>query len=118
MAGMDQMLGAATWHATHTPAANTAAIATRAAEADRTHFITSLEYSLSAAAAAVTTVTVKSGTTVLKTFQVKASAEGPVVISWKHPLRCARGEKAEAELGAGGAAVIGSVNISGFTGGN
>lgn len=115
MAGMDQLIGSpATWNVS-ADATNAEVTASRAAESTRTHFVTGVEYSFSAVPAAATTAEIRSGATVLKRFRVPATLQPPVVIEFTRPLRCAEGEAASVVVGAGGAAIICSANISGFT---
>lgn len=89
---------------------NALATATRVAETGKRHQVTGVSGSFSAAAAGILLV-VKDGTTEIYREYIH-NAGG---MSFPAPLDITEGAACSAELSAGGAAVIGSVNLNGYT---
>lgn len=99
----------ATWSVTAT-ADNAAATATKAAEAGKSHYVTSISGAFSAAA--IKLMTLKDGTTVIGNHYVH-NASG---FNFANPIKIASGNLAELSLAASGTAgVIGAVTLNGFT---
>lgn len=90
-------------------ATNAVATATRAAEAGKTHYITAIIASYSAAA--VGDLTFKDGAAAEFTFTVH-NAE---VITFAKPVPVTAGNAVSADLAAGGASVDGNVVLIGYT---
>lgn len=99
----------ATWSET-TTADNAAATVTKAAEAGKSHYITSISGSFSAAA--IRLATLKDGATTKGNFHVHNQRE----ITFDKPLKITAGAAAELSLAASGTAgVIGAVTMQGYT---
>lgn len=99
----------AEWSITAT-ADNAAATATRAAEAGKSHYITAIFGSFSAAA--IKLATLKDGTTVIGNYYVHNADSVPLA----RPLKITSGAAAELSLAASGTAgVIGAVTLKGYT---
>lgn len=100
---------ASTWSITAT-ADNAAATVTRAGEAGKSHFITSISGSFSAAA--IKLLTLKDGAAIIGNFHVHNQRE----IVFAKPIKITAGAAAELSLAASGtAAVIGAVTMTGYT---
>lgn len=98
-----------TWSVTAT-ADNAAATATKAAEAGKSHYITAISGSFSAAA--IKLMTIKDGAAIIDNFYVH-NALGLV---FPNPIKITAGNLAELSLAASGTAgVIGAVNLHGYT---
>lgn len=99
----------ATWAVTAT-ADNAASTATKAAESGKSHYVTSISGSFSAAA--IKLLTLKDGTTVIGNHYVH-NAFG---LTFPNPIKLTSGNLAELSLAASGTAgVIGAVTLNGFT---
>lgn len=104
----------AAWIVDHVPAANTAAVATKAAAANTRHFITGISFSYAGGLAAIVSVQIKSATTVIATFKV--DADGAYDFDFARPIRAnAANELVSVTVPAGGAAVEGTATIRGFS---
>lgn len=86
------------------------ATATRAAEADSSHYVTAIEASYGSGQ--IGTLTVRAGATVLFTQAVHNQRE----IAFHTPLKLPAGTSAVAELSAGSVGVVGRVSLHGYTG--
>lgn len=101
----------AEWSITVT-ADNAAATVTRAAEAAKSHYITSIHGSFSASQAAAKLMTLKHGTTVIGNFHVHTVRDVVFAI----PLQLPIGALAELSVAASGTpAQIGAVTMAGYT---
>lgn len=89
-------------------ATNALATATKAAVTGKTHYITGVSASYSAAA--IGTLQIKDGSTVIWEGSIHNQRD----VKFKG-LRATTGNAVSAELAAGGAGVVGRVNIMGFT---
>jgi len=99
----------ADWQVTAT-ADNAAATATKAAAANKTHFVTSIHGSFSAAL--IKNMTLKSDVNARGNFHVHNSRD----IYFEMPVAMAEGELAELSLAASGAGgTVGAVTMCGFT---
>jgi hypothetical protein len=97
------------WTATDTQD-NATATATRAGVGGQKHYVTGLHASFSAAA--IKTLTLKDGSTVLQTFHVHNQRD----IALPHAVEITAGSAASAVLAASGTGgVLGAVNLSGYT---
>ena len=88
--------------------------ATKAALAQKRHMITHITVSSTAAPGAVLTVTVRSGTTVLKKFFVPTQAYAPIMPNFVRPLKGGLGELVSIEC-SNPTGVMMRVEIGGFT---
>lgn len=94
-----------------TTADNAAATVTRPAEPGRTHYITSISGSFSAAVAGKL-MTLKDGTTVIGNYFVHNQRD----VSLMEPIRLSPNSLAELSLAASGTATqLGAVTMTGFT---
>src|SRR5262245_51989053 len=101
----------AEWSIT-TTADNAAATVQRAAEAGRTHYITSISAGFSTSQAAAKLLTLKDGATVIGNYHVFSTRDP----AWPEPVKLSPGNLAELSLAASGTATqIGSVTMTGFT---
>ena len=89
-------------------AANAAVAITYAALADRSHLIWSIEWSYDGTPTGSIAITV-SGTAV---FQQDVRAAGPGAVTFEPPQKAARNAEVIVTLAAGGAGVVGKVNIT------
>ena len=108
---LDELLGRAeaTWSIT-TTADNASATATRAGESGKSHYITQVSGSFSAAATKL--LTLSDGGTVIANLHVVNQRD----IALARPLKLTAGQAAAVTLAASGAAgVVGAVTLSGFT---
>jgi hypothetical protein len=103
------------WSVVHAPAANTAAIATKAAAALTQHYVQGISVSFSAAPAAALTVQLFDGTTPVDQFLVPAGAQSPLPFNYSKPFRISVGSKAELQIPAAGAGVSAVAVIKGFS---
>lgn len=94
---------------------NATATATKSAEAGKTHYITGISFSMSAAPAAAAVVQIKDGTTVIDQMQVPAAAQAPFVHNYTPPLQVTMGNLASITVGALGSGVVGTVVLKGKT---
>jgi len=91
-------------------ATNDVATATKAAAGEaRRHFITHVSASFSAAA--IASLELRHGSTVIHKWNVHNS----LVVNFDHPIELPPNVAANAVLAAGGATIVGNVNLSGFT---
>lgn len=104
-------LPAASWMAKDSQT-NATATATQAAVAGSTHYVCGVSASFSAAVAGPILLQIKDGTTVVWENYV-TTTNAPFIFA--HPLPMTAGNAANAVLAAGGAAIVGKVNMSGFT---
>ncbi len=105
------------WTATQDSAANAAQTLTKAAVAGKKHCITALSVAVSgAAAAADITVTLKDGATVIWKGVVGTGARGMGLIKdFLFPLVLSENSAANLEVAAGGASVVTTANLTGYT---
>jgi hypothetical protein len=106
----------ATWTALDAPAANVAAVATKAAGGSgRCHHVVGVYGSFHGGnPAAGTLLDIQDGATTV--WEVAISAAGPFAFAFPTPLRLSANATATARLGAGGAGVSGIVSLVGYTG--
>lgn len=93
-------------------ATNATATATKAASDDHHHVLRTIVASFSATPAVAALCQVKYGTTVV--MEVYVSAPVVIYLGEGH-MNTTENQAVSAELGAGGVAVLGKINISGFT---
>lgn len=103
------------WSVIHAPAANTQAVATRAAAANTQHFVVGISISFSAAPASALTVQLFDGATPVDQFLVPAGAQSPLPFNYTRPFRITSGNKAELVIPAAGAGVTAVAVIKGFS---
>ena len=94
---------------TNVPAANTAAVITIAAVAGVTPYVSQINFSLSAAPAAPALLSITDDTTVV--WSTNVIAGGPGVAHFPYEFAGTAGNKLVITLSAGGAAVLGVVNV-------
>lgn len=96
-------------NATGTAAANTAVALTFAALAGRSHAMHSIEWSYSGAPTGGSLSITDGGTTV---FQTDIAAAGPGTITFKPPRKAKQNSAVVVTLAAGGAGVVGKLNVA------
>jgi hypothetical protein len=111
---------AATWTVVQDSAANTAQTATKAAQAGARHYVTGVEVAVSGAAvgSADISITLKDGTTAKwKTFIGAAAARGTrIFVDFSRaPIEMSVNTAVNLAVDAGGASVITTANIVGYT---
>lgn len=99
---------ASTWSLSATATA-AAATVTRAAEADKSHFITGISGSFGAAQIAL--MTLSDGGAVIANFHVHNQRN----IEFAKPIKITAGNAVSASLGAGAAGVVGAITLTGYT---
>lgn len=110
--------GVPCWAITQDSAANAAQTLTKAAVADQRHYITALEAAISGAAAgADIAIVLKDGSTAKwKSVIGNAAASGSrVQLSFPQPVEVSVNTAANLEVDAGGASVVTSASMSGYT---
>jgi hypothetical protein len=108
----------AQWAITQDSEANTEQTLTKAAISGRKHFVTALEVVISGGnAGADISVILQDGTTALwKTFIGSGATRGERVgLVFSQPLECGMGNAANLVVAAGGASVVTSANLAGYT---
>lgn len=95
---------------TDTPAADTAAVATAGAVAATSHVLYGVEWSYSDVPAAASTLVITDGGVAFKTIYI--THEGPGFLPFKPGIQMVANQDLVATLLAGGAGVIGTVNMS------
>lgn len=98
-------------------ATNAAATATRAAEAGKCHYITGFSISASGtiAASVVAEIRQNGGATSRRAFQIPNAAIPPIIYEFKRVIKVPVGLDADITLPALGAAIVGRVELVGFT---
>lgn len=104
----DALDNASTWSLTATATAAAATVA-RAAEAGKSHYVTSISGSFGAAQIAL--LTLSDGATVIQNHHVHNQR----TIEFAKPVKITPGNAVSASLGAGGAGVVGAVVMTGYT---
>jgi hypothetical protein len=97
----------------HTPAAATAAVATKAAAAGKRHQCTGITLSATAAPAAAVEATLQVGAVVVERFKIPVVAHLPIVVNFDPPYTGNDNEAVTLTLPSYGGAVIGSATIRG-----
>lgn len=111
---MTSMVAQAAWAVAATPGTNAIATATKAAGgAGKQHRCFSVSGSFSAAPAAAVQLQLLDGATVLQNWDITAA--GPFHFSFPLGINGSTNTAMSATLGAGGAAIVGKVNLTGYT---
>lgn len=106
------------WAVTLDSAINTAATLTRAAVGGKRHYITGIEVSISGAAAANDiTIDLRDNATVIWREIIGSGAPRGerVGVVFSHPVMCGLSVTASLAASAGGAGVVATLNITGYT---
>lgn len=103
------------WSVVATTAANAVVTATKAAVTGKTHYVTGYRLSASGAPAATVSATLKDGATVVEQVEIPAAVIAPIVVTFRHPLKCTKGALTEVSCPAIGGVTRCTVTLHGFT---